>query len=178
MYIADSEILITELPSKITDNIFQGSYICAEYKSNLKDLGVTHILVAGILLEKHFPNSFKYLQIEMLDDENEDVFKYFNDIYDYIDSCIESKGKILIHCMAGLSRSTTCVLVYLIKKNKLTYKEGLEFIKKSRKNVCPNKGYEEQLIKWEGINLNDNNKKIIEIDSNIEIKEKLNNNVN
>ena len=105
-----------KIPSKILDNIFQGSQVCSEYENNLKELGITHILVAGINLNKHFPDSFTYLQLEMIDDEEEDVFKYFDDIYEFIDNCIENKGKILIHCMAGLSRSTTCTLVYLIKK--------------------------------------------------------------
>ncbi len=149
-------------PSKITDNIYQGGETCSENKDNLKKLGVTHILVASIVLEEHFPNDFVYLKINVIDDVNEDIFKYFDNIYKFVDDCISNGGKILIHCAAGISRSTTCTCVYLIKKLKITVEEAIELIQVGRKIANPNEGFMKQLKKWEAINLTIVNDKKIE----------------
>lgn len=149
MYISDNNFCILEAPYKITDNIFQGNSFCSEYENNLIDLGITNILVVGSTLVEHFPKSFCYLKINLLDNEYEDAYKYFELAYSFIENCINNNGKILIHCMAGISRSTTFVIVYFIKKYKYSYDKSIEIIKKVNKFASPNKGYVAQLKKLE-----------------------------
>lgn len=136
-------------PSKITDNIFQGGETCSENKDNLKKLGITHILIASLILEENFPNDFIYAKINVIDDVKEDILKHFDFIYDFINNCISNGGKILIHCAAGVSRSTTCTCVYLIKKLNITVDEALCIIREGRKCAYPNEGFLKQLKIWE-----------------------------
>lgn len=63
---------------------------------------------------------------------------------EFIDEAIE-KGNILVHCLAGVSRSPTIVAAYLMYKKKLRYKEALAIIKQTRPFVNPNPGFIEQL---------------------------------
>ena len=111
----------SKYPSKITENIYQGGYLCSENKEILQNLGITHILVASFGLRQHFPDNFKYLQINCHDNSEQDMSQFFDTVYEFIDGCISNEGKILIHCAAGISRSSTCTCVYLMKKNKWSY---------------------------------------------------------
>lgn len=149
MFEADPSVSYSQLPSKITDHIYLGGFLCSEYEHNLKELGITHILVASSTLEIHFPEKFEYLRLNLVDDDEENIIQYFEKVYEFLENCFAYGGKALIHCAAGVSRSGACTISYLIKKNKMTTEEALKFVKKGRKCVDPNKGFMIQLKKWE-----------------------------
>ena len=44
------------------------------------------------------------------------LFRFFAVSYDFIDEGLRN-GNVLIHCYAGVSRSTTILAAYLMKKN-------------------------------------------------------------
>ena len=50
----------------------------------------------------------------------------------FIEKALESGGKILVHCAAGVSRSSTVVLAYLMYKNRWGYERALEYGKSKR----------------------------------------------
>lgn len=158
MYEPDSSIMYSQLPSKITESIFLGSEKCSEYDCNLFDLGITHILVAGKTLETPFPEKFIYYKVDLLDDEEEDLISLLDKIVEFIDNCISNKGKVLVHCAAGLSRSPSCIIAYFIKKYNYTYEESVDLIKKGRRNIDPNKGFQKQLKAYYEIQKNKKDK--------------------
>ena len=66
------------------------------------------------------------------------------------------EGSVLIHCSAGISRvimrlmqSATLVIAYIMKKKKMSFREAIRIVRKKRKNVCPNLGFERQLKEYE-----------------------------
>ena len=65
-----------------------------------------------------------------------------------IDDALKS-GNVLIHCYAGVSRSTTILTAYLMRKNSWAMREVLELVKKQRPFINPNKGFKSQLRKFE-----------------------------
>lgn len=73
--------IFSSVPSRITDQIYQGNSNCSRDKESLKKLGITHILVAGKWLERHFPGEFEYFQIEVNDIDSEQLYPYFNEVY-------------------------------------------------------------------------------------------------
>jgi len=55
-------------------------------------------------------------------------------------------GTVFVHCAAGISRSTTVVLAYLLLRSySKTPEEGLQFIRKQRSFVAPNSGFWQQI---------------------------------
>lgn len=55
------------------------------------------------------------------------------------------KGKILVHCQVGVSRSATIVLAYLMLKQNMTLAEAIKKVKE-RRGIYPNQGFLKQLI--------------------------------
>lgn len=86
------------------------------------------------------------LVLKMDDDPEEDIFSVFDDTYDWIESKLEKKQNILIHCYAGISRSATIVIAYLIKRYKMTYEDAHRFVLKKRDVIDPNFGFIIQLM--------------------------------
>jgi protein-tyrosine phosphatase len=153
--------LFSNKASKITDEIYQGNFESAKNKEYLLTLGITHILVAG-KLEKCHPHDFVYRTYDIDDLYTENIMKYFEDGYKFIDECIIKGGRILIHCAAGISRSSTFTLCYLMKKHLLTYDEAYKILKKGRSIAFPNPGFQMQLCDWYDKEVRSFRKKIIE----------------
>lgn len=66
-----------------------------------------------------------------------------------MDSAIESGGIVFVHCKAGISRSATSVISYLMKKYSWTLSKTTTFVKSRRSVICPNFGFTRQLQEWE-----------------------------
>ena len=52
---------------------------------------------------------------------------------------------MLVHCAAGVSRSASVVVAYLMYKKGLSLDDALDFVKSKRECVDPNFGFREQL---------------------------------
>ena len=59
-----------------------------------------------------------------------------------------NKGKLLVHCYMGMSRSASLIIAYLIKYRKMNLEESIRLISLKR-FIWPNDGFIEQLIQWE-----------------------------
>jgi protein-tyrosine phosphatase len=64
-----------------------------------------------------------------------------------MDSYLKSGKQVLVNCFAGVSRSTTIVIAYLMYKNKWNVKEAIDFVRTKRYFINPNHGFICQLHK-------------------------------
>ncbi|KAL3464018.1 protein-tyrosine phosphatase-like protein [Aspergillus heterothallicus] len=62
----------------------------------------------------------------------------------------ESRGRVLVHCNQGISRSGSVVVAYIMRYLSLPYAAALATARKSRGLITPNVGFEYQLRMWEG----------------------------
>jgi atypical dual specificity phosphatase len=62
-----------------------------------------------------------YLYVPGEDHPNYDLSAHFDSSLSFIESSLE-RTNILVHCMAGISRSVTLVLAYLMKYKNLTFR--------------------------------------------------------
>ena len=130
---------------KITDKLYISNERGAGERKILDDRKITHILVAGNFLQKKFPNDFKYLQLPLNDFPSQDLTPFFHDAVKFIDEA----DRVLVHCAAGISRSSSMVIAYLMIKNKTSYKDTYSMVKGKRPIICPNKGFVAQLMQLE-----------------------------
>lgn len=54
-------------------------------------------------------------------------------------------GGVLVHCQAGVSRSSTVAATYLMCSQRISLQEALEIMRKARPCICPNTGFQAQL---------------------------------
>jgi hypothetical protein len=139
--------------SRITKNIYLGSYqngACAY--EGLKMLGIKYNLMIGHReqMPLPFPNDIKYKFIELPDQSTANIEQYFEECIDFIETTLRSDphANILVNCWAGVSRSATIVIAYLIKNFCLNYLEAFEMVRKARDWINPNKGFRHKLIQW------------------------------
>jgi len=65
------------------------------------------------------------------------------------ESIRESGGKVLIHCRAGISRSATVCIAYLMYAGRLTLDEAFDYLKRCRPLISPNLNFMRQLAEFE-----------------------------
>ncbi|CAJ0575523.1 unnamed protein product, partial [Mesorhabditis spiculigera] len=68
---------------------------------------------------------------------------------DQIRAIIEDGGRVLVHCVAGVSRSASIVLAYLTKYHCRSLRDAYHLMKMKRPLVRPNLGFWRQLIAFE-----------------------------
>lgn len=137
---------------KITDKIYLGNYDGARELDMLKGYGITHVLICGSFLNEHHPGKFIYKTFDLDDSLYEVIDIFFKDAIDFI----ESSDKVFIHCQAGISRSSTIVMCYIMWKEKMSFEEAFKYVKDRRFIVNPNSNFQNQLKEFH-VHLKDNN---------------------
>lgn len=134
--------------SQITEDL----YLCGLRGlsiENIKKNGISHIVnVTTDLANMDFPG-VTVRRYAAVDEPSQDLKQYFHPAADYIHDTIKSGGKVVVHCMAGVSRSTSIVLAYLVKYRNMTLREAFKLVRDRRSIVHPNVGFIRQLIDFE-----------------------------
>ena len=136
-------------PIEIIPNLFLGSIGSASNLKQLQNCKITHIICCARGIKNFFPDKFKYLNLDILDNEKSDIKQHFDESYKFIDEAIKNNGNVLIHCHAGISRSSTILIAYIMKSQKMSLDKVLELLKSKRDKVNPNAGFIEQLKEYE-----------------------------
>ena len=133
--------------SEIINGLYIGSIDSVYDIKTLKMLGITHVISILPGFIPPYPDDFKYMVINAMDDENTDLSSIFDDTNKFIDEAFENVGNVLVHCMMGKSRSATIVASYLINTFGMNVDEVLKLLKNKREIIQPNKYFEQQLRK-------------------------------
>lgn len=141
----DPHIIALGNLSEINAQIYLGNESAAKNRDLLIQKNISNILIVGACLKAHHVDTFNYHQIFIHDEDKQEIDVYFDECHKFIDGCLQTGGKILIHCAAGVSRSPTIVISYLMKKNKWDDLYAYNHVKKIRSIINPNKGFMEQL---------------------------------
>lgn len=117
----------------------------------LKAKNITHILNLTSNIVNKYESIFKYKKIRIFDIPSEKILKYFKEVFEFIENGLENINQsVLVHCNAGVSRSSSFVIGYLMyKKIAMSYNQAFELVKSKRSKICPNQGFVNQLISFE-----------------------------
>ncbi|KAG9349471.1 hypothetical protein JZ751_027916 [Albula glossodonta] len=114
-------------------------------QDNSLDLQIGVIKPNLLLVENSFPDLFVYKTLNILDLPDTIITSYFEECSQFIDQAKAEKGVVLIHCNAGVSRSASVVIGYLMSRDRLSFVEAFASVKRARPAICPNPGFLEQL---------------------------------
>ncbi|KAJ2956765.1 hypothetical protein NQZ79_g7437 [Umbelopsis isabellina] len=138
-------ILITSVAQQVIDGLWIGGFTAAESLHFLEKEGIRHILSLGHFKPHHTDKGIDNKIIVILDAPQQNIVQYFDETFEYIHGILESGERVLVHCVAGVSRSATIITAYLMRLKQIRYKAALAMLKRVRPFVSPNDGFLEQL---------------------------------
>ncbi|KAM7542789.1 hypothetical protein Aperf_G00000000130 [Anoplocephala perfoliata] len=145
-----AEAFESPLPTAVLPHLLIGCQSDAMSAEVCADFGVTHIInvSADGEMSPHVPPS-RFLRIPINDNGKADIVPYFEKAFAFLDSAKRSGGRVLIHCFAGISRSPTLAIAYLMHDQRLTFDEAYNRVKSIRPKISPNFSFIGQLTDFE-----------------------------
>lgn len=87
----------------------------------------------------------KYYTYLWDDTPNFNILKEMDNVTSFIHSLISKGNNVLVHCRAGVSRSASVVIAYLIRYYGMTPRDAYSYVKNRRPIINPNPGFIRQL---------------------------------
>ncbi|CDW52253.1 dual specificity protein phosphatase 7 [Trichuris trichiura] len=119
------------------------------------DILVKYNIKYIVNVTRNLPNAFehddrlKYLQIPIDDNWSQNLAAHFPQAIHFIDEARSKKCGVLVHCLAGISRSVTVTVAYLMHTLALTLDEAYDLVKQHKPNISPNFDFLGQLVEFE-----------------------------
>lgn len=88
-----------------------------------------------------------FLRIPVDDSYTAKLTPFFEIAFDFIEKNLNFP--VLVHCSAGISRSATIIISYIMKKKRLSSQEAYNFLKEKRVVISPNFNFMGQLLAYE-----------------------------
>jgi protein tyrosine phosphatase len=132
--------------SQIADRLWLGDETSPRA---INQLGITHVVRA---LSPDYPRPLlpvMAFEIAMFDDPSsaEAMRRTLPAALAFIDRAIADGGRVLVHCQAGISRSATIVVAWVMRRHGIPVHAALAHVRALRPVVCPNPGFMEVLSK-------------------------------
>ncbi|CAM9433903.1 unnamed protein product [Bubo scandiacus] len=131
--------------SKVVKGLYLGNIRDSEDRENLLRNGVTHILSVHNSA-KPVLEDMTYLCISASDSSSQNLLQHFKECIKFIHEC-RLGGEAA--SLAGVSRSTTILVAYLMTVTELGWEGCLAATKAVRSYVSPNFGFQQQLQEYE-----------------------------
>ncbi|KAK6022024.1 dual specificity phosphatase, catalytic domain protein [Ostertagia ostertagi] len=130
--------LNTDGPTQIFPFMYLGSQQDALDEEKMKKYGITHVVNLSISCPrpKSIENDKNFFRIPVNDSYQEKLSQYFDEAWVFLEK-VRTEGKVvLIHCLAGISRSPTLAIFNTLVKEK-------------RPSISPNFNFMGQLLEYE-----------------------------
>lgn len=119
-------------------------------KNILQAQGITHVLNLALELEESdFPDCVNVRCVALRDSEQEDLGAHLDELVEYVHKVIQDGGRIVVNCVAGVSRSASVVLAYKVRHEGLSLHDAFKMVLSARPVISPNLGFWRTLLVWE-----------------------------
>ena len=130
---------------EILPGLFLSDYKKAENLHLLERYRITHILTLCEDLPPRYPDQFTYCVRSIDDRIGVSIQQLFPETNAFIDQPLQRNGRVLVHCLMGVSRSATAVIAYVMWKRRMRFAEALAFVRERHPDTDPNGGFVQQL---------------------------------
>ncbi|KAI8591473.1 protein-tyrosine phosphatase-like protein [Geranomyces variabilis] len=138
--------------SRINAHLFLSGIQPSQNLPLLLKNGITEVLSVGPAFDTRFEKEIRYHSVHIDDISWADILQHFDETYTVISDAATSGGRILVHCVAGVSRSAAIIAAYLMKSQNLTRGEALAIVASARPIIAPNSGFMFQLKLYHAMN--------------------------
>ncbi|KAL9702092.1 hypothetical protein quinque_005610 [Culex quinquefasciatus] len=147
--------------NKVMPGLYVGNYRDSKDYQQLERYQITHIVSIHDSPRRFHPDKH-YLCVMAADTPDQNLSQYFSVCNDFIHAARLKGGCVLIHCLAGMSRSVTVAVAYIMSVTPLTWKEALKVVRTGRAIANPNLGFQNQLQEFEISKLMEERKRLKE----------------
>ncbi|XP_046741432.1 dual specificity protein phosphatase Mpk3 [Diprion similis] len=140
-----------DFPVEILPHLYLGNAANSEDRDALARHRIQYILNVTPDLPNVFEDagSIKYMQIPISDHWSQNLASFFPQAIQFIEEARSSDKGVLVHCLAGVSRSVTITVAYLMHKCSLSLNDAFNLVRSRKSNVAPNFHFMEQLHSFE-----------------------------
>ena len=159
--------------NEIVPGLWLGDIYDAHNVAALQERRIANILTCVRGVEPSFPEKLDYLSLDAMDVSEQDMAQFFKSTNAFIHGVLSRSGTggdntkreeaaekragalgsngdaVLVHCMQGVSRSSTVVLAYLMRHRGMSFEDALALAQEKRPRVKPNAGFVAQLQRYE-----------------------------
>ncbi|KAK8774984.1 uncharacterized protein LOC144104377 [Amblyomma americanum] len=137
-------------PTRILPFLFLGSQRDAQDSELLAAHNICYELNVSTSCPKpdFIPDSH-FLRIPVNDSHADKLRPHFARACRFLDKVRESSGCVLVHCLAGVSRSPTVAIAYVMRHLGLSSDDAYRYVKAKRPSISPNFNFLGQLLEYE-----------------------------
>ncbi|XP_078664265.1 uncharacterized protein LOC144907274 [Branchiostoma floridae x Branchiostoma belcheri] len=137
-------------PTRILPFLYLGSQKDVFNREVMEFYEINYVLNTSVTCPKpdYVPDTH-FLRIPVNDNYAERIFPWFDKIIEFIDMVRESNGCVVVHCMAGVSRSATACIAFVMKHLNLSSDDAYRYVKDKRPSISPNFNFLGQLLEFE-----------------------------
>ena len=132
----------------LMDEVLPDLFVCGLNYTKLSTLEENSIKTVLTIREFALPvephTGIQYHFYKLEDTTNQNLAQYFPEITRVITAGLQ-RGRVLVHCQAGISRSVSGIICYMISTFNLTFDTALEIMRSNHRFSMPNMGFREQL---------------------------------
>ncbi|XP_037581938.1 dual specificity protein phosphatase 8 [Dermacentor silvarum] len=137
-------------PTRILPFLFLGSQRDAQDPELLAAHNICYELNVSTSCPKpDFIPDAHFLRIPVNDSHADKLRPHFARACRFLDKVRESSGCVLVHCLAGVSRSPTVAIAYVMRHLGLSSDDAYRYVKSKRPSISPNFNFLGQLLEYE-----------------------------
>jgi len=143
--------VIAPNPATKTGGLYIGDWTAADDIQTLVSKNINYVLTGlpeSIASKPEYvKNGIRQMVVSAEDMPNFDMSPHFDKAFEFVENGLRN-GNVLVHCAAGISRSSTLTLVYLMRTRNENMDKALAFLRTKRPICTPNFGFQKQLKEY------------------------------
>ncbi|XP_058160912.1 dual specificity protein phosphatase 8 [Dasypus novemcinctus] len=136
--------------TRILPHLYLGSQKDVLNKDLMTQNGISYVLNASNSCPKpDFICESRFMRIPVNDSYCEKLLPWLDKSVEFIDKAKLSSCQVIVHCLAGISRSATIAIAYIMKTMGMSSDDAYRFVKDRRPSISPNFNFLGQLLEYE-----------------------------
>ncbi|KAB1251601.1 Dual specificity protein phosphatase 8 [Camelus dromedarius] len=136
--------------TRILPHLYLGSQKDVLNKDLMTQNGISYVLNASSSCPKpDFICESRFLRIPINDNYCDKLLPWLDKSIEFIDKAKLSSCQVIVHCLAGISRSATIAIAYIMKTMGMSSDDAYRFVKDRRPSISPNFNFLGQLLEYE-----------------------------
>jgi protein-tyrosine phosphatase len=138
-------LFLSSRPPRLAEALLQKKGIGAILDVTCAHAMIEHFAAAN----SPWTPKMKYMNLPVFDTEESDLKRYFVPAIAFISDARKAGLGVLVHCEQGVSRSSSCVIAYLLSERNLSLIDAYREVVRCRAIALPNTSFLLQLMSFE-----------------------------